>query len=108
MSFATDRQEISEEKPGLSQAAIEQRLESQNRELATLLSVQQAITSRLDRQAVLQMIADGARQLTHSAGTAVYLLDGDLLRLAVLSDDPAAGRQPDLYVGYTIPVERSL
>ncbi len=54
------------------------------------------------------MIADGARQLTHSNGTAVYLLEGDVLRLAVLSNDPDAGYQPDLYVGYTIPLKQSL
>jgi signal transduction histidine kinase len=89
-------------------ALIEQRLEAHNRELATLLAVQQAITSRLDRQNVLQMIADGARQLTRSNGTAVYLLEGDLLRLAVLSDDPALKNGPDLAVGYTIPVKQSL
>jgi signal transduction histidine kinase len=87
---------------------IEQRLEEQNRELATLLSVQQAITSHLDRQNVLQMIADGARQLTHSNGTAVYLVEGDMLRLAVLSNDPALAGQPDLYVGYAIPLKQSL
>ena len=103
-----DQQDISEDALRRSHALIEQRLEAQNRELATLLSVQQAITSRLDRQNVLQMIADGARQLTHSNGTAVYLLEGDVLRLAVLSDDPDAGYQPDLYVGYTIPLKQSL
>lgn len=86
----------------------EQRLEAHNRELATLLSVQQAITSRLDRQEVLQMIADGARQLTHSHGTGVYLLEGDLLRLAVLSQEPDTPHQPDLSVGYTMPLQHSL
>ncbi len=39
-----------EEKFQDSLTAIELRLEAQNRELATLLSVQQAITSHLDRQ----------------------------------------------------------
>jgi signal transduction histidine kinase len=103
-----DQQQISKEKMQRSHTLIEQRLEAQNRELATLLSVQQAITSRLDRQEVLQMIADGARQLTHSHGTAVYLLEGDLLRLAVLSDEPGAATRPGLFVGYTIPVKQSL
>jgi signal transduction histidine kinase len=100
MSFNTDLQS--------SHASIEQRLEAQNRELATLLSVQQAITSRLDRQAVLQMIVDGARQLTRSHGTAVYLIEGDLLRLAALSDAPNSDTRPGLFVGYTIPVKQSL
>jgi signal transduction histidine kinase len=91
-----------------SQASIEQRLEAQNHELATLLSVQQAISSRLDKQEVLQMIADGARQLTHSSGTAVYLLEGDVLKLAVLSDAPGIEAASGLYVGYTIPLKQSL
>jgi len=108
MSFATDPQDNPKQELRRSYALIEQRLEAQNRELATLLSVQQAITSHLDRQAVLQMIADGARQLTHSNGTAVYLLEGEVLRLAMLSDDPDAGPQPDLFVGYTIPLKQSL
>jgi signal transduction histidine kinase len=102
------RQDPSVESPDRPSNDIERRLEAQNHELATLLSVQQAITSRLDRQAVLQMIADGARQLTNSHGTAVYLVEGSLLRLAVLSDFPADGNTPGLYVGYTLPIEQSL
>lgn len=108
MNLDTDRQEISVETLRRSHVLIEQRLEEQNHELSTLLSVQQAITSRLDRQEVLQMIANGARQLTRSNGTAVYLLEGDMLRLAVLSDEPGSAAGSGLYVGYTIPVERSL
>jgi signal transduction histidine kinase len=108
MSFDMDQQQISEELTRRSPALIEQRLEAQNRELATLLSVQQAITSRLDRQEVLRMIAEGARQLTNSNGTAVYLLEGDLLRLAALSDEPVSAARPGLFVGYTIPVKQSL
>ena len=108
MPFDTQQQNVSEEKPSPTHAEIEQRLEAQNRELATLLTVQQAITSQLDRQEVLQMIADGARQLTRSNGTAVYLLEGDILRLSVLSDDPEIESNSGLFVGYTIPLERSL
>ncbi len=108
MAFRSDPQATSE--PGLREAYahIEQQLEAQNRELAMLLAVQQAITSHLDQQAVLQMIAEGARQLTHSNGTAVYLLEGETLRLAMLSDDPAAPPQHNLYLGYTIPLNQSL
>lgn len=108
MNVDKDRQKTSEEMLRKSHEFIEQRLEEQNRELAMLLSVQQAITSRLDRQNVLQMIADGAQQLTHSNGTAVYLLEGDVLRLAVLSDDPDANHHSGLSVGYTIPLKQSL
>lgn len=84
------------------------RLEDQARELAMLLSVQQAITSRLDRKDVLQMIADGARQLTHSLYTGVYLLDGDLMRLAVFSADPGMGQASPLPLGYAIPVKQAI
>jgi signal transduction histidine kinase len=108
MNLDTETREISRKKPHHPQPSVEERLEAQNRELATLLSVQQAITSRLDRQEVLQMIANGARQLTHNNGTAVYLLEGDILRLAVLSDDPDTGFQSGLFVGYTIPLNQSL
>jgi two-component system nitrate/nitrite sensor histidine kinase NarX len=103
-----DKQEGSEETLQHSQTLIELRLERQNRELSTLLSVQQAITSRLDKQDVLQMIADGARHLIKSNGTAVYLIEGEMLRLAVLSDSPETGFQSNLYVGYTIPLNQSL
>jgi signal transduction histidine kinase len=108
MRLKTDQHETSEETLRRSHAAIEKRLEAQNRELTTLLSVQQAITSHLDKQEVLQMIADGARQLTRSSGTAVYLLEGDVLKLAVLSDGPGMEGASGLYVGYTIPLKQSL
>ncbi len=108
MSIDPNHEDLTAEMPHRSPSRIEQQLEAQNRELATLLSVQQAITSHLDRQEVLQMIADGARQLTGSAGTAVYLLEDDLLHLAVLSDDPDSMNQPNLSVGYTIPLKQSL
>jgi two-component system nitrate/nitrite sensor histidine kinase NarX len=108
MNAADDQQKNSSETRRRSGASIKKRLEAQNHELATLLSVQQAITSRLNRQEVLQMIADGARRLTDSNGTAVYLLEGDVLRLAVLSDGPDSPNQPDLYIGYTIPLKQSL
>jgi signal transduction histidine kinase len=108
MNSNSNQQQTKAEKMLHSHVLIEQRLEAQNRELATLLSVQQAITSRLDRQPVLQMIVDGAQQLTRSNGTAVYLIEDDLLRLAALSDTPTTETRPGLFVGYTIPVKQSL
>jgi hypothetical protein len=108
MCLETDPKETSKETLRQAHAAIEQRLEAKNRELATLLSVQQGITSHLDKQEVLQMIADGARQLTRSGGIAVYLLEGEVLKLAVLSDGPGQEGAPGLYVGYTIPLKQSL
>ncbi len=108
MGANIDRPASLSETVGGAQTPLEQRLEAQNRALATLLSVQQAITSRLERQEVLQMIADGARQLTGSNGTAVYLLEGDMLRLAVLSDCLEAVSHNGLYIGYRLPLEQSL
>ena len=53
------------------------------------------------------MIADGARQLTHSNGTAVYLMEGICCAwpysVTPRSDSPAR-----LYVGYTLPLKQSL
>lgn len=72
-------------------AQVEQRVTERTRELTTLLNVQQAISSRLNVQAVLQLIADEARRLTHTAMSGVYLLEGDLLRLAVISSDENEG-----------------
>ena len=73
-------------------------------EMDTLLTIQQAIASRLDPDAVLQLIADGARSLTRTRLSIVYLLDGDKLRIAVLSGE----HSPDIFVGYTMPVAESV
>jgi signal transduction histidine kinase len=108
MAINTAKQGMTEEELRGAYALMEQRLADQARELATLLSVQQAITSRLDRQEVLQMIADGARQLISSLHAGVYLLDGDMLRLAVLSLDPTVVRQTTISAGYSIPLSQSV
>ncbi len=73
-------------------------------EMTTLLTIQQAITRRLDPDAVLQMIADGARRLTGTGLSVVYLLEGDRLRIEVLSGQ----HSPDIYAGYTMPVSQSV
>ncbi|HOR01217.1 MAG TPA: GAF domain-containing protein [Anaerolineae bacterium] len=72
-------------------------------ETQTLFAVQQAITSQLDPNAVLQLIADEARRLTGARWTAVFTCEGDDLRVSVLSgyDDPTL-------LGYRMPAERSL
>ena len=54
-------------------------------EIDTLLTIQQAIARRLDPDAVLQLIADGARQLTHTCLSLVYLLENDNLRRGTLT-----------------------
>lgn len=72
-------------------------------ETRTLLAVQQALTSRLDAEAVLQMIADEARRLTGTLFSTVFLLEGDELRVSILSGESG----PGLFVGYRMPVKGS-
>lgn len=71
-------------------------------EIKTLFSIQQAITSRLDLDSVLRLIAGEARRLTHSNSTAVFLVEGDELVLSVYSGDDLKGR-----TGKKIPLEGS-
>jgi signal transduction histidine kinase len=74
-------------------------------EMQTLFTVQQKITSHLDTQVVVQLIADGARQLIPCQGTIVSMLDGEDLRVAAISasQDPVDG-----LIGYRRPVKNSL
>lgn len=73
-------------------------------ETKTLLSIQQAITSRLDLGSVLRLIAGEARRLTNSNSTAVYLVDenAEELELAVLS-----GVNHNSLAGMRIPIRGS-
>ncbi|HEX2947787.1 MAG TPA: GAF domain-containing sensor histidine kinase [Clostridia bacterium] len=73
-------------------------------ETKTLLSIQQAITSRLELGSVLRLIAGEARRLTNSNSTAVYLVDenAEELELAVLS-----GVSHNALSGMRIPVRGS-
>lgn len=73
-------------------------------ELETVLAVQQAITSLLDSDAVLQLIADEARRLTAARLSLVYLLEGDNLRVAAISGDYGL----EIGVGYQTPVAQSM
>ena len=73
-------------------------------EIETLFAVGQAITSRLDVKAVLQLIADEARRLTSSQTAITFLLDGDALQISVLSGKDI----PNVSVGYRMPVADSL
>jgi PAS domain S-box-containing protein len=72
-------------------------------EAQTLLAVQKAITSRLEPNVVLQMIADEARRLTSTEQGSVYLLDGEELIISVVSGD----LDPQM-VGYRLPVAGSV
>ncbi len=73
-------------------------------ELETLFAVQQAITSRLEPDAVLQLIADEARRLTNTRLSLVYLPDDENLRVAVLSGEYGS----DIFVGYQMPMTQSV
>jgi PAS domain S-box-containing protein len=72
-------------------------------ETQALLSVQQALTSRLDPDAVLQMIADEARRLTGADFGTVFLREGDDLRVSVLTGH----YDHDMTIGYRMPVHES-
>lgn len=73
-------------------------------EIEILLNIQQAITSHLDLNDVLQMIADEARKLTSAKFSFLYVLEGDELCLAALSGTD----QNKQAIGYRFPVSASL
>jgi PAS domain S-box-containing protein len=88
----------------LTRQMLEQRVEARTRELAAMFDVQQAITSRLDRDAVLQMIADESRAITKASRAAVFLLEGDHACIAVVSGEGA----PDDFLNLRIPLSGSM
>ena len=73
-------------------------------EIETLLSIQQAISSQLNLNDVLQMIVDETLNLTSASISFVYILEGDKLRLAAVSGYD----HPEQVIGSCIPVEQSL
>ncbi len=77
--------------------------ERRARESEALFSVQQAITSRLDMNEILQMIADEGRRLTNTDISAVYLLKGDELEISYVSGDV-----PESIRGYRLGVNDSI
>jgi signal transduction histidine kinase len=70
-----------------------------------LFAMQQRITSHLDTQVVVQLIADGARQLVHCQRAVVALLDGDDLRIVASSVNHVS---PEGLIGYRLPLGASL
>jgi signal transduction histidine kinase len=71
-------------------------------EIKTLFSIQQAITSRLELNSVLKLIAGEARRLSNANSTAVFLVDEDELVLSVLSGVNDKG-----LIGLRIPIRGS-
>lgn len=73
-------------------------------ELETLLTIQQAITSRLDLSDVLQLIAEAAQRLTSAQLGLLYVLEEDELRIAAVSGQVASNK----LIGYRLPVSHSV
>jgi PAS domain S-box-containing protein len=88
----------------MTRQMLEQRVQARTRELATMFDVQRAIISRLDLDAVLQMIADESRALTKASRAAVFILEGAQARMAVVSGEGA----PDDFLDLDIPLSGSL
>ena len=89
----------SEEQVLQARNELEQRID----EIKTLFAVQQAIVKRLDPEAILQIVADEARRLTKSQRDLVFLMEGEDLRVAVISGD--VGRN---VIGYRMPIKQYL
>lgn len=73
-------------------------------ELETLLTIQQAITSHLDLDDVLQLIADEALRLTSAQVSLLYVLESGFLRVAAISGHVMRGE----LVGSRIPLDQSI
>ncbi len=71
-------------------------------EIKTLFSIQQAITSRLELNSVLKLIAGEARRLSNANSTAVFLVNEEDLVLSVLS-----GVNGKNLIGLQIPIHGS-
>lgn len=87
-----------------SNAVIEQRVDERTRELQTLITVQQALTSSLNLNDVLQIISREARRLTHTGVGAVFLPSNEGLVLAALSSEHAL----DIHPGYRMSLTDSI
>jgi len=87
----------------IENARLYQETEQKVEESQTLFSVQQAITSKLELDEVLQMIADEARRLTSTDISGVYLLKGGELEIAYVSGDV-----PKSILGYRLSLDSSI
>ncbi|MCB9079170.1 MAG: GAF domain-containing protein [Anaerolineaceae bacterium] len=87
----------------IENAQLYSRVKQHSGQLESMFLVHQAITSRLDAEAILQLIADSARRLTSTRLSVVYLVDGTELRVAAFSSES----NTSLYVGQRVPFARS-
>ncbi|MBI9051267.1 MAG: GAF domain-containing protein [Anaerolineaceae bacterium] len=84
--------------------SMEQRVSERTSQLATLFSIQQAITSRLDTPTILQMIADESQKITGSAYSMIFLVEGDSTHVPVTAGDEHLAQ----LVGKTYPYQGSI
>lgn len=82
---------------------MEQRINDKTIELTTLLNIQKALTTELHIDHVIQLIADGARKLTNTCFSTVYLLENGNFSLKVISGD----QDMLLPIGFEIPYYRT-
>ncbi|MDA8217100.1 MAG: PAS domain S-box protein, partial [Dehalococcoidales bacterium] len=91
-----------EEALRLAYQTLEQRVAERTRDLSMLLSIQQAITSPLDPEATLQVIAEEACRLTSARRAFVLLLEGEDLHISVI-----AGENGKHLLGLRVPAGSS-
>jgi PAS domain S-box-containing protein len=85
--------------------AANERLEQRSAQMATLIEVSHEVSAMLDLSAVLERIADSARELLAAVTGAVYLLqpDGRTLRcIAATGEDAEALLSAELQLGHGI------
>ena len=87
----------------IENARLYREIERRAEESEALFAVQQAMTSKLEMDEIMQMIADEARRLTNADISAVYLLDGDELEISYISGDA-----PQNILGYRLSVTDSI
>ncbi|MCB0192608.1 MAG: GAF domain-containing protein [Anaerolineae bacterium] len=87
----------------IENAQLYSQVKQHSSQLESMFLVHQAITSRLDTEAILQLIADSARRLTNTRLSVVYLVDGHELQIAAISGIYNAS----LFVGNRIPFAQS-
>lgn len=87
----------------IENAQLYSKVKQHSGQLESMFLVHQAITSRLDSEAILQLIADSARRLTNTRLSVVYLVDGTELRVAAFSCESNSS----LFVGQRIPFIQS-
>ncbi len=86
-----------------TQQQLEQRVAERTSQLTTLLEVQHVLSSRLDPEAVMRMIAEVARQLIGASFGALFVREADMLSVAALAGEYG----PEMYVGYQMPLRES-